>query len=97
MSKCFFGKKRLSPLSNLFVAYEDLARDTVGQLRAVMGFVGVLLDASQLHWRSGEHRDIHGNVMSLGCRSKSVWIGNGQLSFLCLRNDSFVSGQYLFA
>ena len=50
----------------MFVAYEDLARDTVGQLRSVMGFVGVPFDASQLHWRSGEHRDIHGNDMRFG-------------------------------
>ena len=62
----FRTKKELSPFSSLFVAYEDLARDTVGQLRAVMGFVGMPFDASQLHWRSGEHRDIHGNDMRFG-------------------------------
>ena len=62
----FRTKKELSPLSGLFVAYEDLARDTVGQLRSVMGFVGVPFDTSQLHWRSGEHRDIHGNDMRFG-------------------------------
>ena len=38
----------------------------MSQLRVVMGFVGVSFDATQLHWRSGEHRDIHGNDMRFG-------------------------------
>ena len=45
----FRAKKELSSFNSLFVTYEDLARDTVGQLRAVMGFVGAAFDAVQLH------------------------------------------------
>ena len=67
MSVCFFwAKKELSPVSSLFVAYEDLVRGAVGQLRSVMGFVGSPLDAAQLHWRSGEHCDIRSNGMGFG-------------------------------
>ena len=62
----FRTKKELSPFNSLFVTYEDLARNTVSRLRVVMGFVGVPFDAAQLHWRSGEHRDIHGNDMRFG-------------------------------
>ena len=66
----FRTKKELTPFSSFFIAYEDLARDTVGQLRAVMRFVGVPFDAVQLRWRSGEHRDILGNDMRFGTSEK---------------------------
>ena len=66
----FRTKQELSSFGSLFVAYEDLARNTVGQLRKVMVFVGVPFDAVQLHWRSGEHRDIHGNDMRFGASEK---------------------------
>ena len=66
----FRTKKELSPFTSFFISYENLARNTVGQLRAVMRFVDVPFDAAQLRWRSGGHRDIHGNDMRFATSEK---------------------------
>ena len=94
--RMFFDEKRAFSFNSLFDIYEDLARHTVGQLRAVMGFVGVL-DAAQLHWRSGEHRDIHGNDMRFGASEQIRLDRKWAVELSGLRSYPFVSGQFLFA
>ena len=62
----FRTQKQLKVCRSMFVSYERLATRPRRQLRMIMEFLGLSLENSQLTWRAGVHRDIHGNVMRFG-------------------------------